>query len=254
MDDKLTRRAGKYWVMFYQPLPEAGERIAIALVFQGIHKGAAVEYDPTFSKVAKVFPDIDSQALVFLLDSLRSDLADSDQVELVLNQYGPQIAASAARKIAVPLSAAAIEMLMTRYVLPARRRRRDPRQEDKIGREIEAFVRHNVQTPVDVRTEVTAREILGRSVPGIKRVALAIHNPSGWTLVDGVDLNQLTPQAAANRADEVSRTFWNYSRAVEGTGTRIQRVGVVLTAIRISRRIRTRLTITRCIDSRLTRT
>lgn len=228
MGDELTRLAGNYWVLFYQPLPEAGERIAIALAFENGKGRATVEYDSSFAKVAKVFPDLDPQALAFYLDSLRNDLDTPANVEAVLNAYGPQIAASAARRIAVPISRTTIEMLMARYIFPAKKGRRDRRLEDKVAKEIEAFVLGKIGSELDVRREVSAREILGHPVAGTKRIALAIPTDSAWTLVDGVDLNQLTPQAVANRADEVSRTFWNYSRAAGDSGVLLRRVGVVL--------------------------
>lgn len=228
MGNELTRRPGKYWVLFYQPLPEAGERIAIALAFEHGKGRATVEYDSTFAKVAKVFADVDPQALAFYLDSLRTDLDTPGDVETVLNAYGPQIAASTARRITEPISRAAIEMLMERYVFPAKKGRRDRRLEDKVAKEIEAFVLGKIGSELDVRREVSAREILGHPVAGTKRIALAIPTDSAWTLVDGVDLNQLTPQAAANRADEVSGTFRNYSRAAGDSGVHLRRVCVVL--------------------------
>jgi hypothetical protein len=198
------------------------------LAFEHGKGRATVEYDSAFAKVAKMFPDADPQALAFYLDSLRTDLDVAGDVETVLNAYGPQIVASAARRIATPISRAAIEMLMARYIFPAKKGRRDRRLEDKVAKEIEAFVRGKMGPDLALRREVSAREILGHPVAGTKRIALAIPKDSAWTLVDGVDLNQLTPQAAANRADEISRTFWNYSRAAGDSGVLIRRVGVVL--------------------------
>jgi hypothetical protein len=228
MGDELTRREGKYWVIFYQPLPEAGERIAVALVFEDPKSGATVEYDPTFAKLKRVYPDVDPEVLAFYLDSLRNELHSSNQVEVILNGYGPQLEPSSARRIHVPVSQGAIEMLMARYVSPLKKNRDSQKTNDKIAKEIEAFVRQNAAPELELRTNVTARDILGRSVTGTRRIALAIRNQSGWTLVDGVDLNQSTPQAAATRADEISRTFWNYHRSAGETGVRIRRVGVVL--------------------------
>jgi hypothetical protein len=228
MGNELTSRAGRYWILFFQPLPEAGERIAIALVFESGKGRTTIEYDPTFTKVAKVFPDADPQALAFSLESLRADLDSPDEAETILNSYGPQIAASPVRRIAVPISSATIEMLMIRYVFPAEKGRRDRRREDNVANEIEAFVRGSVGSNLKLKREVSAREILGHAVTGTKRIALAIPTGSTWTLIDGVDMNQLTPQAAASRADEVSRTFWNYNRAAGGAGAHVRRVGVVL--------------------------
>lgn len=228
MGDELKRQTGKYWVLFYQPLPEAGERIAIALIFEANRGPATVEYDPTFAKLVKVFPDADPQALAFSLESLSGELRTSNQVEGVINAYGSQLAASPARRIGVPVPDGAIDMLMGRYVYPVKRKKRARSHEDKVAKEIEAFVRGNVATGIELRTSVSARDILGRRVAGTKRIALAIPSRAGWTLVDGVDLNQSSPQETASRADEISRTFWNYSRAAGDSGMRLRRVGVVL--------------------------
>ncbi len=228
MGDELTRRAGKYWVIFYQPLPESGERLAVALVFEDPKGGATVEYDPTFAKIAKLYPEADPAALTFYLDSLRKELHSSNQIEAVLHGYGPQLALSPARQIHMPASQGAVKMLMARYISPSRKNRLSPKAHDKIAKEIEAFVRQNAAPNLELRTNVTARDILGHTVTGTKKIALAIQNQSGWTLVDGVDLNQSTPDQATTRADEISRTFWNYNRSAGETGVQIHRVGVVL--------------------------
>jgi hypothetical protein len=225
MGDELTHRAGKYWILFYQPLPEAGERIAIALVFEGEKGRARVEYDPKFAKVLKMYPDGDPEGLAFCLDSLQADLDHSSVTDAVIGLFGPQIAASEARRIASPVTPNVIQMLMNRYVFPATKAKRREAPSDPVGKEIVAFAREAVDSHDGWLTNVKARDILGRSLTGTKKVALAIPDGSGWTLIDGVDLNQLTPQAAATRADEVSHTFWNYGRV---TGIHIRRVGVVL--------------------------
>jgi hypothetical protein len=60
-------------------------------------------------------------------------------------------------------------------------------------------------------------------------VALAVENPTGWTLIDGVDLNLLTPKKAIDRADDVGRVFWRYARLAETSRTgSISKIGVVL--------------------------
>ena len=228
MADELKSRAGKYWVLFYQPLPEAGERVAAALVFEDARGRATLEYDDSFAKILKLFPAVDPQALAFYLDNIRTDLDAAGATETVLNAYGPQLAASSARRISVPVSSSTVDMLMARYIYPEKKAKRSRQQEDKVADEIEAFVRSRVGPDVSLRTRVSARDILGRSVTGTKRVALAVPTDSGWTLIDGVDLNQATPQAVVSRADEVSRTFWNYGRAASDLGVRIKRVGVVL--------------------------
>lgn len=228
MGDELSRGIGKYWVLFLQPLPEAGERVAIALVFHDKAHQPVVEYDPAFSKALKLYSDLDTDGLRFCLESLQTDLRTSDQIEATLNSYGPQISASNVRRIASPVSEQVIEMLLARYVYPSKGKRARKERRDKVGEEIATFVRNNVGPDIQLKTGVTAREIVGQRVPGTKPVAIAVPSRGGWTLIDGVDLNHLTASAAVSRADVIARTYWNYSRLAAESGVRIRRVGVVL--------------------------
>jgi len=228
MGDELSRGIGKYWVLFLQPLPEAGERVAIALVFDDKAHRPVVEYDPAFSKALKLYSDLDTGGLRFCLESLRADLRTSDQIEATLNSYGPQVLASNARRITAPVSEQVVEMLLSRYVYLSKGKHARKERRDKVGEEIATFVRNNTGPEVQLRTGVSAQEIVGRRVPGTKPVAIAVPSRGGWTLIDGVDLNQLTASAAVNRADDVARTYWNYSRLAAEAGVKIRRVGVVL--------------------------
>ena len=228
MADNINRDVGRYWLLYYQPRPEDGERIAIAFLIEEGCK-ARIHFDSEFTKVRRVFPATDIEGLRFVLDSLRSDLADTSEISCILGAYGPQIVASNPRKIVLPISDEIVSMLLEKYILPAkaipsvRQQRADP-----IAKEIEAYVPLEVALRTSVKRDVGAREILGRKVPGIGRVALAIPSASGWTLIDGVDLNKLTPQAAIKRADDIARTYWNYGRVGAEQGVPIQRVGLVL--------------------------
>ena len=226
MGEEMTRSAGKYWILYFQPLPEAGERIAMALVFEGREKHATVEYDPAFAKVSQLFPDADPEGLAFCLDTLRAELRATESIEATLGLYGPQFAVSDARRLALPVADATVTMLKARYLYPAKRGRKERAKEDKVAQGIQAYIRGLTDSRVEFRTNVNARDIFGHAVPGTKRVALALETPTGWTLVDGVDLNLLSAEDAAARADDIARTFWNYGRA--DLGKSLQRVGVVL--------------------------
>jgi hypothetical protein len=111
---------GKYWILFLQPLPEAGERIAIALVFCDIGGRPRVEFDRRLSKALKMYPGLDSDGLVFYLDSLQRELHSSRDIDLTLSSYGPQISTSSPRRIASPISDKIIQMLLAKYVRPAK--------------------------------------------------------------------------------------------------------------------------------------
>jgi hypothetical protein len=222
----LTTSAARYWVVFLQPLPEAGERIALALVFDDGGK-AFVEYDRKFAKALKLYPGLDTEGLAFSMESLRSEISGTKEIEAVINSYGPQIAASTPRRIALPITEEAIQMLAHRYIYPQKAKRKSDTLNNQAVREIEAFVRQAAGPGVELRSDVGARDIVGHPIAGVKAVALAIPGAGGWTLIDGVDLDQLQPRAAISRADEIARTFWNYSRAVS-PGKKIRRVGLVL--------------------------
>jgi hypothetical protein len=120
--DSAEPRTAQYWIVFLKPLPEAGERIAMALVFRDVQKRAWIRFDDRFSKVLMLFPDQDQSALRFDLESLQRDLDSSDDVEATVNSYGPQIAVSSPRRIASPISQQVVEMLLARYVYPSRER------------------------------------------------------------------------------------------------------------------------------------
>lgn len=230
MEDKLGDGVGRYWVLFLQPLPEAGERIAVALVFSNKRGRSNIEYDPNFSKAARIYPDLDRKGLEFYLDSMSKELESASQIESVLNAYGPQLSASNPRKINVPVASETVKMLLNRYIYPAKKpeAKKLALPPGRAAKEIEAYVRNAIGASVNLRTGLSAEEIVGRPISGTKNVALAIQGLSGWTLVDGVDLNSCSPAVVTTRADEISRTYWNYGRAASASGIQIKRVGIVL--------------------------
>jgi hypothetical protein len=70
-------------------------------------------------------------------------------------------------------------------------------------------VKNRVHRNLPFRTEVTSDTILGWKVTRVGAVALAVGSDVGWTLIDGVDLNLLTPKKTIDRADDLRRTFWH---------------------------------------------
>src|SRR5260370_30762531 len=101
--DLAEPQTAQYWVVFLQQLPEAGERIAVALVFREARKPAWIRFDDRLSKVLMLYPDLDQGALKFYLESLQQDLNSSDDAEAILNSFGPQIVVSSPRRIASPI-------------------------------------------------------------------------------------------------------------------------------------------------------
>jgi hypothetical protein len=120
LNQKAEPDAAQYWIVFLQPLPEAGERIAIALVFRDLRKRAWVRFDSRFSKALKLYPDLDERALNFCLENLQRNLNACDEVEAALNSYGPQITGANSRRIASPIAQHVVEMLLARYIYPSK--------------------------------------------------------------------------------------------------------------------------------------
>jgi hypothetical protein len=231
----MSHNLGRYWILYLQPAPEAGERIAVALVLED-ESGTRVEYDHKFAKVRKVFPGFDVDVLTFYLENVRRDLTATktkDDTASILGSYGPQLMASVVRRVAIPITNEAIMMMLNKYVLPAKADQTlvlaaaaQEAAHDPVAREIAAFVLNRVGE-VSFRAFASPHEIVGRSLRGVKPVAMAIPSRKGWTLVDGVDLNKLSAAASIKRANEIGRTFWNYSQVSSHEGT-IQTIGIVL--------------------------
>jgi hypothetical protein len=228
MANSMNHEIGKYWMLYYQPNPEDGERITIALLLQQSGR-RDVRFDPTFTKVRKLYPTVDVESLNLLLESLRDEIETSSDPEMVLSSYGPQLLASNARRVATPITDEMADMMLGRYVFPVKaQRRRAPPEKDVTALEIEALLRNAGGPDLQLKSSVKAREIIGRNLPGAKPIALAVARPDGWTLVDGVDLNALTTRGAITRADDVAHTYWAYGRAKATINATIKTVGVVL--------------------------
>ena len=225
------KRIGWYRLLYYQPAPETGERITIGLLFED-EGHAFLHYDKQFAKLRKLYPWIDSKTVGFYLDDLKSALAKTTCIEPVLNLYGPQLVSSDARMVTLPITDALVKMLMGKFVHPAPRGPHEAKQPDQVAIAIQTYVKNRVHRDLQFHTEVTPETILGRKVAGVGAVALAMESGAGWTLIDGVDLNLLKPKQAIDRADDVGRTFWNYSRLVaEGQTGPIRKIGVVLNGL-----------------------
>jgi hypothetical protein len=118
MASDMKSQAGQYWLVYYQPVPEAGERIAVGLIFQEPGRRPRVEFDEKFSKVQKVFPATDPDTLAFYFQSIAEELLGGAPIEPVLNAFWPQLVTSKPRSVMSPISAEVLEHLIARYLLP----------------------------------------------------------------------------------------------------------------------------------------
>jgi hypothetical protein len=224
-------RVGWYRLLYYQPAPETGERITVGLLL-GDEDHALLHYDKQFAKLRKLYPWIDSKIVAFYLDDLSRAVAKTKNIETALNLYGPQLIPSDARKVALPITEALVGTLMEKFVRPAPRAPQEPKGPDQVAIAIQAYVKNRLAKDLHLYTEVMPETIIGKKAPLVGSVALAMEGATGWTLIDGVDLNVLTPQKAIHRADDVGRTFWHYTRlAEEGKTGPIRKIGLVLNGL-----------------------
>lgn len=83
---------------------------------------------------------------------------------------------------------------------------------------------------VDLHEDANSQWILGRKLPQVARVALALRKTNEIVLIDGIDLTVLTPARALSRVSKVAHTFWQYKLVrdtnLDGRGLRL--IGVVL--------------------------
>lgn len=230
MAEKL-RHVGVYRILYAQPAPETGERIAVAVLVQDGDK--LLYFDRRFPRLKKVFGDLELDALEYYLDHLKEEISRATEPETVLNRYAPQVVASDPRKIVLPVDEHAARVLMQKLLQPPPKLMAAAGAEakvvDPVTRAIEAYMKTRARVTENVRTEIAPEDIFGRRVAGLHPVAVGVRRGGTWVLVDGVDLNELSPKAAIKRADEVGRNFWQISREAEKqhSGT-VKRIGLVL--------------------------
>jgi hypothetical protein len=227
------KAAGTYRLLYFQPAPETGERIAIGLLLED-GRNSFVYYDHHFGKLRRLYPWLDLSMVHFYLDALEGALSKSINAESTLNLYGPQLVASDSRRIALPITEALVDLLMRKFVLPAPKVAvaHEEKPVDAVAQSIRAYVTQGAGRELKVHSGADALMILGRKSPRIAPVAMAIESATGWTLIDGVDLNILTPTKAIDRADHVGRTFWQYARATkQPNSVSVRTIGLVLNGL-----------------------
>jgi hypothetical protein len=230
-----------YRLVYFLPEPEDGERICVGLLFrdQGQY---SLAYDSSFPKLSCVAPHYGKAALKFYLDELEQALrrASPEEVDLIVKKSGPQIVASDARVLLVPLTNAIKQKLLERFVLGRHAqevaqvmKEEAQSREHPVEESIADFIRDFLPANrPDVIFHAKSRQVIGKSLPNVSTVAASIRLPGRIVVIDGVDLKIATARQVINRVNRVTHTFWEYGRAerersLSGNDS-LQRVALVL--------------------------
>jgi hypothetical protein len=235
MGSKLT---ASYRLMYFQPEPEDGERVCVALLFNS-HRDVELLYDRTFPKLRCLAPRIDPELIGMYLDDMNAHIRhDPSRLDLLVRQYTPQLVASEPRKSVWPLSDMERQYLMGRFLGTHSRLERGTLdtaatvqhgKPDQARANLRALVRGIVKERVsELHEDVKPQWVLGEKVHGMATIAFALRKAPKVVLIDGVDLTATTPKTALKRTGQVTHTFWQYKRFRHERGDDIRLVGVVL--------------------------
>jgi hypothetical protein len=222
-----------YRLVYFQPDPEDGERVSVALLFQA-DREVDLLYNADFPKLRCLAPATDPNLVQMYLDDLADRLRhDQSNVDAVIRRHTPQIMTSEPRKVAWPLTDTARLYLIKRFLNKEKVATTHTRLEkqDQVRAHLKQLIRHTVKRPsIDLQEDAQSEWVLGRHIPEIEQVALAMRKRKGVILIDGVDLTILKPKSALSRINRVTHTFWQYGRLREREfePREIRRIGVVL--------------------------
>jgi hypothetical protein len=222
MEFKIAKSAAEYRLVYFQPEPETGERLCIGLLFMNEQGKRTLLYDRDFSRVRCFAPDFEVALLRFIManleEQLRNKYLTSDQLQFGL---GSQIAFSAQRVVSSPISDSAKLHLMERFVLhkeseaPISTIQAESNRtatEARLRQHLLNFARPLAREGRELIEHPGPRQILGRPIPGVSKVSLAISYDGKMTILDGVDLSIQSPKEVVTRTGKVAHTFWQYRR------------------------------------------
>jgi hypothetical protein len=221
MELTMSKSVADYRLIFFQPEPESGERLCIALLFtEGTNRRTLI-YDDRFARVRCFAPTFEAGLLRFLMKSLDEQLHDRDSdIDRILSGLGSQLSLSMQRRVAAPLNEKTKLQLLERFVLC--------KEHEEIGLAIAAesdkvqiearFTEHLLNFARPLLSKENHRfiehagpaQVIGRKVPGIDDVSLLITIDGKATILDGVDLSIQTPKEVVRRTGKVAHTFWQY--------------------------------------------
>lgn len=231
-----------YRLVYFQPDPEDGERVCVALLFY-TEREVELLYDPKFPKVVCLTSKANCDLIRVYLDDLKmylkSHLSDIDSHIL---RYAPHLVMSEVRKSVWPLSDRARLYLMRRFLSKDKRVAPDQMvKEGNVKTHIRDVVKNATRDHIEhlIKEDVSSQWVLGEKVPQIRPVAFALDRNNRIILIDGTDLTVLTPILARRRANDVALTFWQYRQYGQTQGYRLDRkplfkIGVVINGTRTS--------------------
>lgn len=225
-----------YRLVYFQPDPEDGERVSVALLFTA-NSEVDLLYDPEFRRLRCLSPRTSPDIVRFYLDDLKTRLKEATpDIDGFILAQSPYLVTSEKRKVAWPLTDKIRLQLIERFLnkgseVPSVVQESKPPKIDIVNEHLRRLLTESAKiSPGQLQENAKSEFILGRRVPQIRSVAFALRRDNGVILIDGVDLNFLSPQRAVNRAGRVAYTFFQYGRERQLVIYRsgVKRIGVVL--------------------------
>lgn len=230
----LNSMTSSYRLLYVQPEPEVGERVCIGVVLEETPGRFSVLYDSALQKLRCVAPHVDLDLLRFFLDDFRLSISESEDIDLALRRYGPQVSASASRTVHAPITETTKMRLLERFAMS----HRDTLVAGTIVSPKQAADQHlaeyiaTASRPHDLLVSLnpTTKDLFGRSISKVAPVAAAIRGRHRMLLLDGVDLNALRPGSAVSLTNRIVHNFWQYARLRE-TDLNVREVAMTRVAI-----------------------
>jgi hypothetical protein len=228
--------SASYRLVYFQPDPEDGERVSVALLYTA-NGDADVLYDPAFSKLKCLAPDIDPDIVKMYLEELKTSLrARGADVDTLARQYAPHLTTSEKRKLSWPLTDELRVHLLQRFLRKGEyaltKQEAKAHKTNQIKEHLRLLINRTATTSVSLKEDAKPDWVVGAKIRRkINTVAFALRKENGVVLIDGVDLSVMKPKAAASRVGSVAYTFLQYGRVRQmGFFDRqvLRRVGIVM--------------------------
>lgn len=233
----MDHLSASYQLVYFQPDPEDGERVCVALLFVA-DRDVDLLYDSDFRRLRCLNPGIDPSLVQFYLEDLASSLKQRGRdLDALLLEQSPHLVTSPKRRVTWPLTNQLRLQLIERFLNKGARELEAPQVLEARAPKVDV-VQENLRKLLTERARISTERlqekakpefVLGRRMPQIKPVAFAVLRGDGVTLIDGVDLNTLTAPKAVARIGKVAYTFFQYRREQQFiTFKPIRKIGVVM--------------------------